>query len=363
MVPTDSIALRLRFREHDHSHEPPDVGAFRRSSAPSGAEPSPRLPEEIGVVEGSGRLQPRAPLVVFFQHAGYGIPAIARGRGERLPDVTSWSLRPTVFGYLATVTPPPSASHRSRAAWVVAACLPLVLPLPAAAAPAREPPPIQSPQREPAVPLPPGAEAEPSAEPNAEASAETEAAPADDATLEPPMPDPALRSGTSELDPATVDAAWEGVDGFDVVLELKGGGRMSGRVGAVQRDTFTLIQADTGTVLVLPKSGVVSLRVRLPAPLPKRTGTGALIGGGILTGVGTPVFVTGLAFLGICPSCASLHLPMLLIGGAALGGGIPLLVRGVRARKVYREALQERALTPMVARTPHGWTGGLRFRF
>lgn len=377
MVPTDPVALCLRFREPEPELESPPVEAFHRAPPSVGDARLPRSAAEVGVLAG-GRQAPRAPIVVFFQHAGYGIPAITTGQGDGLPDLASWSVRPTVFGYLASVSAAPRRGPlRSRAAWVVAACLPLVLPAEAAAAsrptivaaaPAKSKPPTQAP----VVPPPPGADgdAEPSDDPApvdlapVEPVAEAPVEPADVAPVEPvPPTTAALQSGGDALDPAVVDAAWEGVDGFDVELELKGGGRMSGRVGAVQRDTFTLIQAKTGAVLVLPKSGVVSLRVRVAGPVPAKSGTGSIVGGGILTAVGAPVFVSGVVFLGLCPSCGYIHLPLLIIGGAALGGGIPLLVRGTRARRKYQEAVQQRGLAPVVARTPHGWSGGLRFRF
>jgi hypothetical protein len=350
------MELRLRFREHD-GHEPPDVEAFLRRRHPSPAGEGTEGAEPIGVLPGGGRLGPRMPFVMFFRHIGYGIPAPGEVC-QPAPDLSSWRLRPTVFGWLASVPPPRSGSPRSRAvSWIVAACLPLVLPVEAMAAPRPELPPIQVP--DPSKRADTEAEAEPEPEPTEGSAVET----LGPSPVPPPAPMPALEQGTPNVDQATIDAAWEGVDGFDVELELAGGGTMQGRVGAVQTDTFTLIQGKTGAVLVLPKSSVVSLRVRIPPPLPSRSGVGALVGGGLLTAVGTPVFISGVTFLAICPSCASLHLPLLLVGGAALGGGIPLLVRGSRQRRAYQEALQERALSPVVLRTPHGWTGGVRFRF
>ena len=159
------------------------------------------------------------------------------------------------------------------------------------------------------------------------------------------------------------DAAWEGVDGFEVVLELKGGKVLQGRVGAVQEDTFTLIDTTNGQVLVLAKSAVTSLRVYIPPPVPTKTGTGMLVGGGILTSLGVPIFITGVVFLGVCPSCTYLHLPMLIIGGGALGGGIPMISTGVQRRNAFRRALQESRVTPLVSRTRDGWNGGLSVRF
>jgi hypothetical protein len=131
----------------------------------------------------------------------------------------------------------------------------------------------------------------------------------------------------------------------------------------VQHDTFTLIQAETGHVLVLPKSGVVSLRVYMPPPLPSKRGTGMIVGGSIITTIGAPVFISGLVMLGIYPSGVAIHLPLLFIGAGALAGGIPMIVTGSRRRRAYNEALEERELAPVVIRTRHGWTGGLRFRF
>jgi len=373
MAPTDEVALRLRFREHHSPTDAPDVAAFLRGS--SSDVPERREPREIGVRPGRRPLQPDAPLVIFFQYASHGIPALER---EPTPlDTSSWTVRPTAFGYLARVPRTPPGFLRSRATWVVAACLPLVMPLVAEAAPSKATPAIQKPQENASVPdapdAEPGSETDTSPDPVAGAGAETGTT-ADPATRTPdptayevrsdtPPPPPPVVNPKTAPNPAILDAAWEGVDGFEVELELKGHQKMRGRVGAVQRDTFTLIQSKTGAVLVLPKSGVLTLRVRTPPSLPDRNGTGLLIGGGILTGISAPVFISGLTFIGLCPSCTSLHLPMLLIGGAGLSGGIPMLVRGSRFRKAYHEAVKERGLMPVAFRTRDGWTGGLRFRF
>jgi hypothetical protein len=368
------MELRLRFREHDGVNEPPDVEAFLRrrpssSAGPEGThpgsiEPTAEPEEPIGVLASGERLEPDAPLMVFFRRLDYVIPAPGVLRRDALPDLSSWSLRPTVFGWLASVPPPRSDALRSRAvAWIVAACLPIVLPSEVMAAPRPELPPIQVPEVEGNPGSEASTESEPASDPEPEETPTTTFDPTDAPPVSLPAPASSLDTGGSNVDQATIDAAWEGVDGFDVELELKGGGSMRGRVGAVQADTFTLIQAKTGAVLVLPKASVVSLRVRTPPPMPTRNGGGAIAGGSVLTALGAPVFITGVTFLAICPSCTAIHVPMLLLGGGALGGGIPLLVRGARQRREYQEALQERALAPVVFRTPHGWTGGIRFRF
>jgi hypothetical protein len=87
------------------------------------------------------------------------------------------------------------------------------------------------------------------------------------------------------------------------------------------------------------------------------------VSGGILTGVATPIFISGIVFVAVCPSCTYIHLPLLLIGGGMLGAGIPLIVRGVKRREKYRAILRERSLGPVVSRVPGGWSGGVRFRF
>jgi hypothetical protein len=347
--------LHLRLRGRTVVDEPPDVAAFARRASPAALREA-----AIAVMPGARALDPEAPLLIFVQPACFGIPAPSAEFVS--PDLASWSFRPTAFGYLASV---PRATGRARAAWVIAACLPLVLGTEAtvhAAPSVQRPKTVSGPPALPEAPVVEAAEPEaqePTAEPTA-APDDGDAATREFAPVENPLPeaDPGPVRNT-----AIVDAAWEGVDGFDVMLELKGGRKMRGRVGAVQPDTFTLIEAGTGAVLVLPKSGVLSLSVVVPKPLPGKTGIGALVTGGVLTGVGTPVFVTGIAFVAICPSCAYLHLPLLIIGGGMLGAGIPLLVRGAKNREKYRKILQEHRVGPVVSRTQGGWSGGVRFRF
>jgi hypothetical protein len=351
VVPEDGM-LRLRLRERDEPWCEPEVAAF---CGPSHA----RDDQPIAVMPGDAPLGPS--LVIFFQPATFAIPAPAH---EAELDLASWSIRTTAFGYVATV---PRTRARARASWVVAACLPIALVSEAAAAPA-----VQRPKKVQVTP-PPETEPEPAPpaepEPPALPPETTEATSSDpfvgesgEATVEPPppVPDPT----PSNQDQAILDAAWEGVDGFDVELELKGDLKKRGRIGAVQRDTFTLIEAETGAVLVLAKSAVVSLRARTLPKVPGQTG-GGLIGGGVaLTVVGAPLFITGLTFLGVCTSCTSLHLPMLLIGGGLLAGGIPMIVLGARRRRAYFEALREHNVTAgVMPMRGGGWTGGLRFRF
>lgn len=373
MDDADAVVLQLRFRGPEVVPSPPDTAAFcRRGAAASDVDVQAR-PHEVAVLSGRQSLVEGEPLVIFFQHADFGIPPIAFAAISAPLDVTSWCVRPTVFGWLASVPYERRTLGRSRASWVIAACLPLALVSEAAAAPVDKGA-IQRPKKPVAPPVVEASPAEP--EPTGDLSnpfdgspppsdPPTEPVPEDPAaeTTATPQPPPPPKPTPSATDPAIVDAAWEGVDGFDVELKLKGGRRMRGRVGAVQRETFTLIESGSGAVLVLPKSGVLSLRARTPPKLPTKTGGGLLAGGIVLTSIASPVFISGVAFVAICPSCTYIHLPLLIIGAGMLAGGIPMTVLGARRRMEYRRILEERALTPVVSRTPHGWTGGLRLRF
>lgn len=358
----EPAALHLRFRDDSALSEPlapPDVGAFLRSSAAAADPPAPRPAEELGVLPGARPADLDGPLVIFLQHPEFGIPAL--GYDHSLPDLECWNVRPTTFGWIASVQP--STRGPRRAAQVLAGCIALALPTRADAlvqAPSIPPPPVQAPAGQTAPSRAPASQ--PPTQPEPTPAVAPEPTPA--AAPEPAVTSPPPRPAPGTFGSAVTDAAWEGVDGFDVIVELKGGKTLRGRVGAVQIDTFTLIDRTDGQILVIPKSGVSSLRAYIPPPIPAKNGTGLIIGGSILTAIGVPVFITGVAFVAICPSCVYLHLPMLVIGGGGLGGGIPMITKGLQRRAAFQKVLQEHRVTPMVSRTPYGgWQGGLQVRF
>jgi len=367
----DPTALDLRFRERDFLSDGPPVDAFGPPAIASRIED-----DEIAVFSAQAREE---ALLLFFQTTQFGIPA----PGPSSLDLASWSLRPTTFGVLASV-PAPSVRTPSQArrTWLVAACMPFLWPLAAEAAEPSQSPPIQRPRDEtpPAATqgeseaTPPPSPPELPAESNPSAAspvdpAVTEAPP--EASSAAPKPPRANASATKasppaspfDVDPRVVDAAWEGVVGLQVDLQLKGGLARQGKLTAVQRETFTLIESPTGRVLVMSKASVDSLRVRMPPPIPTSTGTGLLAGGGVMLSIATPVFITGAVFLGICPSCIELHVPMLMTGIVGLAGGIPMLIYGTRRRRAYAKVVEQYQLVPHVAWTRNEWTGGVRFRF
>lgn len=381
MTAMNNDALSLRFSGSDRSGLVADVAAF------SSHTPSSTPAREAVVLNASAS---QAPPVIFFRHATYRIPE----PGRALPPLSfeDWNLRPTLFGYIAQPRPATRRTPLSSVAWVAAACLPLLMGTTAQAAPAKKAP-VQRPGT--LVPSAPGdAQAEAAPEADAETTTETEpsaegepaepeiggppALPPDDSTEPdapvdlypeadrpppPPTPDPFDGTPTFQTAGATVDAAWQGVDGHRVIVRLKDGKTLDGTIGALQRSTFTLLDTRTGVVMVLPKSSVSSLRAYRPKPIPTDTGTGYVIGGTALTVVGAPVFISGVAILALCPSCVGLNVSLLVIGGGALAGGIPLLVRGVRKRRAFRDAMNEHAVSPSLSWTRDGWNGGVRFRF
>ncbi len=341
------------------------------------------LPRRGSFCQGSPPQPPRRTLVI--------VNASAPGPGPGYLAVCPDQRRVPPLGYTPDVAPAVDAFHlpthaevrvvplrrltptaarvpiRSRAFRAVAATvagLPmLALPGPVFAAPthpvavppASEPTTPQRPDDRPDDPTQEAAGAEPTGPTDP-----AERPPAPEASVPPPVP--ALSAAS------TIDAAWEGVVGYDVVMELTDGTTAEGRISAVQRDTFTLIDfAAGGKVWVLQKSRVTSLRVQTPKPLPQNTGTGMIAGGAILATLGGPVLLTGVVFLGLFPSgFAYMSLPMLLTGGPAVGAGIALVVAGSKRRRAYNTALHERglSLTPSGGRTRLGtWTGGLTLRF
>lgn len=365
----DEIVLSLRRgRRRDDATEP-DVTAF------SGGPPVAPRPDAVGVA-GGGRIDPNV-LTVYFERAAYPIPAPSPTVASL--DTAAFVVAQTRFGYVAAVPRVSPGRTFARAHWVIAACLPLaLLPTLAEAAPAAS---GRRARKTDAVETPAKAETQDEGAPASETDAEGPdaeggddgASPGEDMIVEPrpsrPLPAPPPVDDVMCPDPgpvSTQDAAWEGVKGYDVELVLTDDREVTGRVTAVQKDTFTLVDLDSGGVVrVIQKRGVKRMRVQVYETTPStRDGTGLLVGGGLLTAVGAPVFLTGAVFLGICPSCTYLHIPMLMVGGGALGAAIPMLVRGARRRRAYNDNRSRATISgPSVSFTRHGWTGGLRLRF
>ncbi|MBK6919552.1 MAG: hypothetical protein IPH07_19315 [Deltaproteobacteria bacterium] len=355
MTSAPSLSLRLRARVSTAGE--PDIAAFCGR---------PRAAEPCVVIRPADAAGP-ASVSLFVATVAASIPAPDRAPAP--PPIDAWHVRAHVHGHLAHVQLHGGGrrvARRRRAPWLVAACLPLSLAAEAIAAPAAG---VQRPKLPASPTLPEASEAAATPTvPTTDAAIASDApsdVPADgedpvgvaeaptDAT---PVPAPAPAS-------SVVDAAWEGVDGFDVDVQLVGGGRKRGIVGAVQHETFTLIEHDTGEVFVMRKDAIAGLRVHRPKPVPTATGGGLIAGGVVLDVLGAPLFISGVVLLGVCPSCVGLYLPLTIVGAASLGAGIPITIRGARQRRKYLRAMQEHGLAFGVAPTREGWSAGLRVRF
>ncbi len=363
-VSPDDVVLTLR-RGRTRLHDAPPVDDFAGS-------PIPVAPPPVAIA-GHGKVGPSL-IRVYFERASYPIPEVGSALAE--PDVAAFAIAITRFGYLAEMPRPRRGRSLGRVHWIVAACLPLALvPSLAEAAPpagsrrGRAPVAVEASS--------PDAEGEGASDESAprpgdatDPAADGDAPGDDGEMIVAPRP-------TRELPPAPVlycpepaplstqDAAWEGVKGYDVELILTDDREVTGRVTAIQKDTFTLVDLDSGGVVrVIQKNGVKRMRVKVYDVVPStKDGTGLLVGGGLLTAAGAPVFLTGAVFLGVCPSCTYLHIPMLMVGGAALGAAIPMLVRGARRRRAYNESRTHATVGGAVSFTRQGWSGGLRLRF
>lgn len=368
-VMTSEFSLSLRLRTEGSASSEPDLAAFR-GRAPADA---PAFVLRPGVMA-------RSEITLFVPTGASTIP-LPGAAAPPLP-IAAWHLRATIPGHVTRVRPQPrdaiaADTASRRAPWLLAACLPLTFAAEAIAAPRAAGQGVGVQRPKPSAPTLP----DPSPESTTGATEGGTPDPGDTPSTEPTTEDPAEPTSESpatstegeaptdvavpppSIDAAIVDAAWEGVDGFDVDLQLAGGARKRGIVGAIQRETFTLIDHESGEVFVLRKDSVVGLRVHRPEPLPLSTGGGYIGGGVVLDVIGAPMFISGVVLLAVCPSCVGIHLPLTIIGAASLGAGIPLTVKGVRLRRKYLRAAQERGLALGIAPTREGWSGGLRFRF
>lgn len=376
-------ALGLRFTQAGSSLAPPDVAAFAAVDSvllhEQEADHDDRSP--LADLVAAGIVATRLRMIVddepaalhgpvFVTLRGTPIPAVERAepaepevatfvRADRLdgqvapaePGVAAFVLADRVYGHFAW--------PRARgSALVLAACLPLALPDVAQAQVAGSAKP-RSVVVEPSSVVPP---APPPASPQP-SSIGSEASVVPPPVVGPPPP-PRIVSAAAQL-----ETILQGMKGREAVV-YAAGAKVTGLIIGVDGDFVTIIDAERdGKIALIPKLQIVEVRGRMavqPTDLP--TGTGNLVAGGILVGVGAPLMLSGLVFLGITPSYLFIYLPQILPAGVMLGVGIPNLVIGMRKRRAYQAAsrgsrIADR-LTPAVNRTPHGsWTGGLRLQF
>jgi len=362
------MELQLRFTEAESSLAAPDVAAFAavdhallREQAAEHDDGSP-LADLIaaGIVASRMRMvddeptRARAPVFVPLRH--WPIPAISAVSSERGPlALDQFVLADHAHGHFAW---PQQRRRPARAgtALVLAACIPMFFPdtalaqAPGAAQPA--PTTIVPPAPAPVTPPPVVVVAPPVTPPPVSAAS-------------PPIAAPTLPSMHTIL---------SAMKGHEAVVFVAGR-TITGLIIGVDGDFVMMVDADRdGKIAMIPKAKILEVRGKpgpqrlTRVPLPKQSGTGALVGGGALVGIGGPLMISGLVFVSFSASYAPLWLPQVLPAMLMLGAGIPLLVVGARRRRAYREAQQHNSLArrmmPSVGRTPGGgWTGGLSLRF
>ena len=252
--------------------------------------------------------------------------------------------------------------------WVVlAACLTVA-----------EPPPIQRPSAPPSGPeaeSDAAPEPEPSTPPTDELVTPPELPPiGDEAPPEPiaegpppavedsPYPDTLLPAEDELLPPGTparlrteAELKVRALEGEVGILVLLDGSERRGLIKRAGVDHLAVVDHESGEMDIIALRSVADARFLGSEDLPRRSGIGLIVGGSILASIGTPVFISGITFSIVLSEEPAVYAPMLLVGGAALGGGIAMVVQGVRRRRRYNAAAQGHAayVTP----------GGLALRF
>lgn len=355
-------SLVLRFTEGETSAAPPELAAFAGSGrsllGEQDADHDDRTP--LADLLAAGIVNRHLRMVVDDEPAALRGPVFVTLRTTPIPAIETPATMPAVgafvladrvhghFAWPATARGP---------ALVLAACLPLALPdLAQAQSPTGTPKPFSATSVTPPTPSPAVGtplRQEPS----------INYPPPVVTTPPPPPPPPKVTGPTSQL-----ETILQGMKGREAVV-YAAGAKVTGLIIGVDGEFVTIIDAERdGKIALIPKLQIVEVRGRMAPELSDLpTGTGNLVAGGILVGVGAPLMLSGLVFLGITPSYIFIYLPQIVPAGVMLGVGIPNLVKGMKRRRAYQAATQRRLsdrLTPAVHRTPHGsWTGGLTLRF
>jgi hypothetical protein len=233
--------------------------------------------------------------------------------------------------------------------------------------------------------LPKDAAPAPAAEP---APPTTEAPPvATPPVVAPPVvTPPAPRIGGDSLT-LTGSALWQGLLGKQVALVMKDGASVGGTVVAQSSGDLAIARAADGTVVSVPKAQIVGVRMRVAAdesmdgvagvavrssvPVgqrPLQDGRGLAGGGIVMLTFGSVLALSGTVMMAISVSYVAISLPLLIIGLAAAGGGVGMLVAGGKKRKAFNEAwgIPVRAgvqLTPTMSAGRNGGQAGLALRF
>ncbi|PRP91351.1 hypothetical protein ENSA5_56170 [Enhygromyxa salina] len=173
-------------------------------------------------------------------------------------------------------------------------------------------------------------------------------------------------------------AVWDGLRGQRVILTLANGAELRGTIVAHSAADLAISRADDGMVVSVPKAKVEGVRVRArgamdtsgipPAQRTLDDGRKAYVAGVAMLAFGAPLGLSGTVMLGICPSCALIHLPLLLPGIGLIIGGSIAVKRGKTKNTAFRKAwgipmTGRMQLTPSLAFARGGGEVGFTLRF
>jgi hypothetical protein len=377
--------LELRCREAEWLDRPETLVEFSDVGCTPPATPTQRYAglSELLIADAVARshLEIRSlagpRLILTCETPRYGIPLGVRDLDR--PPVDDWQLREQLAGDLVD-TDRHGRVERSVAMQVrrgliaVAGALPLLMtpmlahagdPLAGIHLPSLEQLATFAPPKLPEQPAPP-VEQPTAAPPVAE--------PPPTPTVAPPAP--RIQAETLSLTGTTL---WEGLLGKQVRLEMKNGQAVAGTIVAQTASDLAVARAPDGTVVAVPKSEVLGVRLRVEATTgggsnvpvgdrPLQDGRGLHGGGIVMVSIGAIAALSGTVMLGIYPSGVFISLPLLLPGLAMIGGGSAMLSNAGKKRKAFNKAwgIPQHAnlqMTPTLAAGRNGGSAGLVLRF
>lgn len=385
MSTPDLPVLELRCRDAEWIDRPATLHEFARPAAPP--DPFAALAELL-IADMVARTQTEIAallegrVLLSVENARFGIPVGVRDLDR--PAIEDWHIRELLDVDLLDASDDGRvvrslAAQFRRGLIAVAGALPLLASPMLAHAHA----PLDSaalarvtigfaPPKLPDEAQPAPAPASETAAPTVEPPPPTTAAPQVTPTAAPP---PRVTSDTLTLTGTTV---WDGLLGKRVRLAMKNEQTLDGTVVAQSTTDLAVARTSDGTVVAVPKSEVVGVRLTLTAspgssdvPLserPREDGYKLYGGGAAMISIGSAAALAGTVMLGIYVSALFISLPLLLPGLAMIGGGASMMSSASKKRKAYHRAWGIPAtaklnLVPTLSGSRNGGQVGLVLRF
>jgi len=170
------------------------------------------------------------------------------------------------------------------------------------------------------------------------------------------------------------DHLWEAVRGARVALVLDDELTITGTVLAHLADEIAIASEPDGTVMRVPKTLVMGMRLLATGPgsmlagppeveEPPPGGRSLAVAGGVLTGIGATMMTTFAIGTAVDSSFPYYGFPLMLIGPALLAPGIPILTAGLVREERRHEFTVDRELQVTTGPIRGGWSGALSISF